>query len=81
MSPLDRWSVGLSFMIKKVSRVMKVKTLIVLLYMKVDFNFANAIYFGQRMTEVEREHLSPSKKIVVKNSSSVEVSVLYIITL
>ena len=74
MNHMQRWSVGLSVMIEKEPGVIKVDKLRALLFMEADFNFANMLYFGKRMTIAANKQLVTREQFAVKNNTSVEVA-------
>ena len=53
---LNRWACGLSVMLQKISGCSLVSKLRAILLMEADFNCANKIIFGVRMTENARAH-------------------------
>ena len=75
-TPLERWSVGLSVMLEKKPGVIEVDKLRAILLMEADFNFANQLYFGKRLTASAEEHgVIPDDTFGSrKDNSSIEVS-------
>ena len=61
-------------MIEKEPGVIKVDKLRALLFMEADFNFANMLYFGKRMTIAANKQLVTREQFAVKNNTSVEVA-------
>ena len=53
---LERWSRGLSVMIKKVAGCTMISKLRSILLMEADFNFANKCIYGVRMLDTVRKH-------------------------
>ncbi len=65
---LERWSRGLSVMLKKPLGMTLVTKLRAILLMEADFNATNKIVYGNRMMAKEREHTLMPKEIFSKRN-------------
>lgn len=69
---LERWSRGLSVMLKKMYGCTLVSKLRAILLMEADFNFSNKLVYGVRMMNNARRHGQMSDEIYSKNGRTAD---------
>ena len=69
--PPERWSYGLTVMLKKIAGIALVNKLRAILLMEADFNFHNKLIFGKRMVDAARSGgIIPAEQYADKQSTA-----------